>query len=67
MAALAVFSINANYFLDFFNKGLTLHLIFTKNLLIIFHTLQALEKLRNTSFLFRKCLISLKLTLFFCY
>jgi len=37
MAILAVFSINANYFLDFFNKGLTLYLIFTKNLLIIFH------------------------------
>jgi len=67
MAVLVVFSINANYFLDFFDKGLTLYLIFTKNLLIIFHTLQALEKLRNTFFLFRKCLISLKLTLFFCY
>ena len=39
MAALAVFSINANYFLDFFNKGLTLHFIFTKNLLIIFYAL----------------------------
>jgi len=67
MAALAVFSINANYFLDFFNKGLTPHLIFTKNLLIIFYALQALEKLRITSFLLRKCLISLKLTLFFYY
>ena len=67
MATLAVFSINANYFLDFFNKGLTPHLIFTKNLLIIFHALQTLEKLRNTSFLLRKCLISLKLTLFYYY
>ena len=28
MAILAVFSINANYFLDFFNIGLTPHLIF---------------------------------------
>ena len=43
MAALAVFPINANYFLDFFNKGPTPHLIFTKNLLIIFHALQVLE------------------------
>ena len=67
MAILAVFSINTNYFLDFFNKGLTPYLIFTKNLLIIFYTLQTLEKLRNTSFLLRKCLISLKLTLFFYY
>jgi len=67
MAALVVFSINANYFLDFFDKGPTPYLIFTKNFLIIFHTLQALEKLRNTSFLFRKYLISLKLTLFFYY
>ena len=67
MATLAVFSINANYFLDFFNKGLTPHLIFTKNLLIIFYTLPALENLRITSVLFRKYLISLKLTLFFYY
>jgi len=67
MATLAVFSINANYFLDFFNKGLTPHLIFTKNLLIIFYTLPALENLRITSILFGKCLISLKLTLFFRY
>ena len=47
-----VFSINANYFLDFFNKGLTSHLIFTKNLLIIFYALPALENLRITSILF---------------
>ena len=67
MAVLAVFSINANYFLDFFNKGLTLYLIFTKNLLIIFYTLLALEKIRIASFLLRKCLISLKLTLSFYY
>ncbi len=67
MAILAVFSINANYFLDFFNKGLTPHLIFPKNLLNIFYALLALEILRITSFLLRKCLISLKLTLSFCY
>ena len=67
MAILAVFSINANYFLDFFNKGLTLYLIFTKNLLIIFYALLALEKTRITSFLLRKCPISLKLTLSFYY
>ena len=67
MAALAVFSINANYFLDFFNKGLTPYLIFPKNLLNIFHALLALEILGITSFLLRKCLISLKLTLSFRY
>ena len=47
MAILVVFSINTNYFLNFFNKGLTPHLIFTKNLLIIFYTLPALEKNKN--------------------
>ena len=67
MAVLAVFSINANYFLDFFDKGLTPHLIFPKNLLNISYALPALEILRITSFLLRKCLISLKLTLSFRY
>ena len=43
MAVLAVFSINANYSLNFFNKGLTLHLIFPKNFLNIFYALQTLE------------------------
>ena len=67
MAVLAVFSINANYFLDFFNKGLTPHLIFPKNLLNIFYVLLALEILGITSFLLRKYLTSLKLTLSFHY
>ena len=63
MAILAVFSINTNYFLNFFNKRLTLHFIFTKNFLIIFYVLQALKKLKIPFFLLRKYFISFKLTL----
>jgi len=60
IAALVFFSMNSNYFfLYFFDKGLALHLIFTKKISIIPHTLQALEKLGIIFFFFLKNVLSL--------